>query len=170
MTRVARPMCWDAPMTPLPAGFISGVRSKEAFAGRLGYHARLPAMCGIAGVFGGRWRDADLSPVLARMSGVMVHRGPDDDGMLVAPDMHAGLAVRRLSLIDLDHGHQPLTNEDGSVAVVCNGEIYNHRELRAVLEGKGHRFATHSDCEGIAHLYEEVRLECFAQLHATFAL
>ena len=127
-------------------------------------------MCGIAGLFGGRWRDEDLPPLLSRMSDVLIHRGPDDDGVLVAPELRAGLAVRRLSLVDVEHGHQPLTNEDDSVAVVCNGEIYNHRELRAELEAKGHRFRTRSDVEVIVHLYEEHGIACLERLHGMFGV
>jgi asparagine synthase (glutamine-hydrolysing) len=87
------------------------------------------------------------------MSAKLVHRGPDDEGLF-----HRGpvaLAARRLSIIDLDHGHQPIANEDGSVVVVQNGEIYNYRELKRELEGRGHRFATDCDTEVLVHLYEE---------------
>jgi asparagine synthase (glutamine-hydrolysing) len=82
-----------------------------------------------------------------------VHRGPDDGGLYLADGV--GLGVRRLSIIDLAGGHQPLTNEDGSIHVVFNGEIYNHQALRSRLEGQGHRFATKTDTEVLVHLYEE---------------
>lgn len=121
-------------------------------------------------MLGGRWHDEDLPHLLGRMSGVLIHRGPDDNGVLLAPEMRAGLAVRRLSLVDVEHGHQPLTNEDGSVAVVCNGEIYNHRELRAALESKGHHFRTRSDVEVIVHLYEDLGIDCLQRLHGMFAV
>ncbi|HWM63639.1 MAG TPA: asparagine synthase (glutamine-hydrolyzing) [Solirubrobacterales bacterium] len=110
-------------------------------------------MCGICGVaMAERGAAPDLDAV-RRMSAHLVHRGPDSDGLF-----HRGpvaLAARRLSIIDLEHGDQPISNEDGTVTVVQNGEIYNHRELRHELEGRGHRFATHSDTEVLAHLYEE---------------
>ena len=87
------------------------------------------------------------------MSATLVHRGPDSDGELL--DGPVGLAARRLSIIDLEHGDQPIANEDGTVHVVQNGEIYNHRELRAELERAGHRFSTRCDTEALVHLYEE---------------
>ncbi|HET6999078.1 MAG TPA: asparagine synthase (glutamine-hydrolyzing) [Solirubrobacterales bacterium] len=108
-------------------------------------------MCGIAGI-----ASSDGAPDLGaveRMSAKLVHRGPDDDGLF-----HQGpvaLAARRLSIIDLDHGHQPIANEDGSVVVVQNGEIYNYRELKRELEGSGHSFRTDCDTEVLVHLYEE---------------
>src|SRR3954449_6485628 len=103
-------------------------------------------MCGIAGLLGAVDRDA-----LVAMRDAMVHRGPDDEGLFVEGPV--GLAARRLSIIDLAHGHQPISTEDGTVTVVQNGEIYNHEELRAQLGG--HSFATRSDTEVIGHLYEE---------------
>ena len=102
-------------------------------------------MCGICGVVAARADGAPDLEAVARMSGRLVHRGPDDDGLF-----HEGpvaLAARRLSIIDLDHGHQPIANEDGSAVVVQNGEIYNYRELKRELEGRGHRFATDCDTE-----------------------
>ena len=110
-------------------------------------------MCGIAGYVG--WaRRADTSEAdLRAMCGAIRHRGPDDEGHFVAP--HVALGMRRLRVIDLEGGRQPMGNEDGSIQVVFNGEIYNHRELRRSLETAGHRFATHSDTETLVHLYEE---------------
>ena len=107
-------------------------------------------MCGICGIASPRGADPAR---LAAMSATLVHRGPDSDGAWV--DGAVGLAARRLSIIDLETGDQPLTNEDGSVVVVQNGEIYNYRELRAELEAQGHRFRTHGDTEVLAHLYEQ---------------
>jgi asparagine synthase (glutamine-hydrolysing) len=108
-------------------------------------------MCGICGIVE---RDGSPDPgVVARMSARLTHRGPDDDGVF-----HRGpvaLAARRLSIIDLEHGGQPIANEDGSITVVQNGEIYNYRELKRELEGSGHRFATDCDTEVLVHLYEE---------------
>jgi asparagine synthase (glutamine-hydrolysing) len=124
-------------------------------------------MCGICGVATADGAPPDLEAV-ERMSRRLVHRGPDSDGIF-----HEGgvaLAARRLSIIDLDGGTQPLTNEDGSVVVVQNGEIYNYRELRRELEGRGHRFATASDTEVIAHLYEEHGEGFVERLRGMFAV
>lgn len=110
-------------------------------------------MCGIAGIFNFR----DPSPIdalqLKRMADSMIHRGPDDEGFYISGPV--GLAHRRLSIIDVKAGHQPMFNEDGSVVIVFNGEIYNHEELRRELEAKGHIFQTHSDTESIIHAYEQ---------------
>src|SRR5712692_4175557 len=105
-------------------------------------------MCGICGV-----ADAVEADVMSRMTQSLIHRGPDDSGVYQAPGV--ALGIRRLSIIDVPGGHQPIANEDGSVVVVFNGEIYNHRELRTRLEGQGHRFRTKSDTEVLVHLYEE---------------
>lgn len=129
-------------------------------------------MCGIAGLFCyrsiGREGEPASRETLARMVAPLRHRGPDDQGILTAGPL--GLAHARLSILDLAGGHQPIFNEDRSVAVVCNGEIYNHRELRAWLEGRGHIFATRSDTEVVAHLYEELGEGCVEALAGMFAL
>jgi len=127
-------------------------------------------MCGIAGLFLTGWSAEQRLACLRRMTSSMVHRGPDDEGYWVSEVMDAGLGFRRLSIIDLETGNQPLLNEDGSVAIVCNGEIYNHIELRKDLERAGHRFRTRSDCEVIVHLYEEHGVECLARLNGMFAV
>jgi len=101
------------------------------------------------------------------MNDSIVHRGPDDQGLWV--DGPVGLAMRRLSIIDLAHGHQPLCNEDKTVWIVFNGEIYNFPELRLQLEAKGHKFATHSDTETIVHSYEEWGEDCVQHLRGMFA-
>jgi asparagine synthase (glutamine-hydrolysing) len=124
-------------------------------------------MCGICGVATADGAPPDLE-VVQRMSGRLVHRGPDSDGLFHEDGV--ALAARRLSIIDLDGGDQPLTNEDGSVVVVQNGEIYNYRELRAELEGAGHRFATASDTEVLAHLYEEHGEGFVERLRGMFAV
>ncbi len=110
-------------------------------------------MCGIAGYVG--WEDSQeqSDATLRRMCGAIRHRGPDDEGRVSLPD--AALGMRRLSIIDVAGGHQPMTNEDGTVHVVFNGEIYNHRTLRPELERRGHRFRTSSDTETLVHLYED---------------
>ena len=91
--------------------------------------------------------------VLAAMNETLLHRGPDSDGSVI--DGPCGLAMRRLSIIDLAGGDQPIANEDGRIQVVQNGEIYNYRDLREELRGRGHTFSTHSDTEVLVHLYEE---------------
>jgi asparagine synthase (glutamine-hydrolysing) len=134
-------------------------------------------MCGIAGIidFAGRPVDEGL---LGRMCDAIRHRGPDDRGIVRFPPSPdpcesraaAALASQRLSIIDLQAGHQPIANEDGSVWTVLNGEIYNFRELRDELEQKGHRFATRSDTEVIVHLYEEQGEDFVRALDGMFAL
>jgi asparagine synthase (glutamine-hydrolysing) len=122
-------------------------------------------MCGICGYFG---EGAGISEeALGRMNQTMVRRGPDDSGSLREPGV--GLAMRRLSIIDLGGGHQPIHNEDRTVAVVFNGEIYNYRELREGLRQRGHRFATGSDTEVIVHLYEEHGDDLVHHLRGMFA-
>src|SRR5437588_11646574 len=108
-------------------------------------------MCGICGVAGGE--PARGHELVRRMCGAMVHRGPDDEGSVRLDGVTLGM--RRLSIIDIDGGHQPMANEDSTVWVVQNGEIYNHRELREQLVAAGHRFATQSDTEVLVHGYEE---------------
>jgi len=102
------------------------------------------------------------------MMGALIHRGPDEDGLLVAPC--AALGMRRLSIIDLPGGHQPVFNEARDVAVVFNGEIYNFAQLRKTLEGRGHVFRTHSDTEVIVHAYEEWGEQCLRELRGMFAI
>jgi len=124
-------------------------------------------MCGIAGVFE-FGEDAHFdSGVLRRMCDVIAHRGPDDDGFFTQGGI--GLGMRRLSIVDLATGHQPISNEDGSIWIVFNGEIYNHRALREQLITRGHRYRTQSDTETIVHLYEEYGKECVQHLRGMFA-
>ncbi|MBI5251327.1 MAG: asparagine synthase (glutamine-hydrolyzing), partial [Desulfomonile tiedjei] len=105
--------------------------------------------------------------VLERMNRTMIHRGPDDEGYLVSGPV--GIAMRRLSIIDLESGFQPICNEDKTIWIVFNGEIYNHPELRSELASKGHVFRTRSDTEVILHLYEEVGDSCVNRLNGMFA-
>jgi asparagine synthase (glutamine-hydrolysing) len=124
-------------------------------------------MCGIAGImqFG---RDARVNrDTLRQMCAVMAHRGPDDDGFYVSGAV--GLGMRRLSIVDLATGHQPISNEDETAWIVFNGEIYNHAELRQQLQKKGHRYRTQSDTETIIHLYEEYGRDCVRHLRGMFA-
>ena len=125
-------------------------------------------MCGFAGfVSWNRPLGNEDKYLLARMTQVIKHRGPDDEGFYL--DTHAALGFRRLAIIDLGGGHQPLSNEDGSVWIVFNGEIYNYLELREWLIHKAHQFRTKSDTEAIVHLYEEIGPACVDKLRGMFA-
>ena len=112
-----------------------------------------------------------MGAVLEAMGQALAHRGPDDQGAYVehTAQVSLGLGMRRLSIIDLEGGYQPITNEDGSVVVVCNGEIYNYRELREELSAKGHVFRSQSDVEVLVHLYEEHGWEAVSKLRGMFA-
>src|SRR5947209_14615879 len=124
-------------------------------------------MCGIAGImqFG---REPKVSrDILRQMCEVMSHRGPDDDGFFVSGSV--GLGMRRLSIVDLATGHQPIANEDETCWIVFNGEIYNHASLRPQLQARGHRYRTQSDTETIVHLYEEYGRDCVKHLRGMFA-
>jgi asparagine synthase (glutamine-hydrolysing) len=124
-------------------------------------------MCGICGII---YRDPQRAPdaqLLQRMNDAIVHRGPDDAGYGVSGP--AGLAMRRLSIIDLSTGHQPIYNEDETAFIVFNGEIYNYRDLRPLLENQGHRFQTNTDTEVILHLYEQYGTDCVQHLNGMFA-
>src|SRR5579871_5793134 len=124
-------------------------------------------MCGIAGILEfGQNAHAD-GAILQRMCDVMAHRGPDDDGIFTQG--RVGLGMRRLSIVDLATGHQPIGNEDGSIVIVFNGEIYNHRALREQLIARGHRYRSQSDTETIVHLYEEYGRNCVQHLRGMFA-
>jgi asparagine synthase (glutamine-hydrolysing) len=124
-------------------------------------------MCGIAGIVGVRDDTGIDRDVIHRMCQTMVHRGPDDEGLFIKQG--TGLGMRRLSIIDLAGGHQPVFNEERTVWVVFNGEIYNFLDLRRDLERKGHRFYTHSDTEVIVHLYEDLGRDCVHKLRGMFA-
>lgn len=139
-------------------------------------------MCGIAG---GVWSQGEKGlsrEELHRMTDAISHRGPDDEGHWIAapktnqsvingtPSPGVALGFRRLSIIDLTTGHQPLGNEDGTIQIVFNGEIYNYPQLRHRLEGSSHQFRTSSDTETIVHLYEDLGTECFSHLNGMFAL
>ena len=135
-------------------------------------------MCGITGAV---WFDPSLAidrEQLGRMTDAITHRGPDDDGHWIKTDHVDGqgrehgiaLGFRRLSIIDVEGAAQPMSNEDGSVRLVFNGEIYNYQTLRRRLEGSGHEFATNGDGESIVHLYEDLGTDCFAELNGMFAI
>ena len=124
-------------------------------------------MCGICGVLHlDRHRRVDRG-FLSAMNQQIAHRGPDDDGFFI--EENVGLAMRRLSIIDIRSGHQPISNEDGSIWIVYNGEIYNHQELRAALQAQGHRYRSKSDTETIVHLYEQYGCDCVRHLRGMFA-
>lgn len=128
---------------------------------------RLAIMCGIVGVVNNGGRAVDRL-VLEKMNRAIIHRGPDDDGFFV--NENVGLAMRRLSIIDLAGGRQPIHNADKTKWIVFNGEIYNYQELRKGLEERGHRFYTNSDTEAIVHLYDEYGAKCLDHLRGMFAI
>jgi len=124
-------------------------------------------MCGICGIFyNDRSRRVERE-TLAEMNRQIVHRGPDDDGFFL--EGNVGLAMRRLSIIDIKTGHQPISNESNDIWIVYNGELYNHQELRKGLEARGHHYRTHSDTETIVHLYEEYGRDCVKHLRGMYA-
>jgi asparagine synthase (glutamine-hydrolysing) len=125
-------------------------------------------MCGICGLVSLDGASGPDPAALAAMNETLVHRGPDSDGSLI--DGPAGLAMRRLSIIDLAGGDQPIANEDGRIQVIQNGEIYNYRELMEGLRGRGHAFSTHSDTEVLVHLYEERGPAFVEALRGMFAI
>lgn len=127
-------------------------------------------MCGIAGILSTDPRRPPSAEALRRMSDALVHRGPDDAGVYVDPTGRCGLAFRRLSIIDVEGGAQPLSNEDGTIWIVFNGEIYNFLALREELARRGHVFRTRSDTEVIVHLFEERGAAAFDALDGMFAL
>src|ERR1700750_964205 len=124
-------------------------------------------MCGIAG-FVDFWDSnngrapEERGAILESMCQIITHRGPDDQGVMVKHGV--ALGMRRLSIIDLAGGHQPISGEDNSATIVFNGEIYNFRELKPLLEARGHKFKTNSDTEAIIHAYEEYGPACVNQL------
>jgi asparagine synthase (glutamine-hydrolysing) len=124
-------------------------------------------MCGIAGIVSATVGDHIDAESVHRMCQAIVHRGPDDEGLFIKNG--TGLGMRRLSIIDLSGGHQPVFSEDRSVWIVFNGEIYNFPELREDLQKRGHNFYTHTDTEVIVHLYEEMGADCVKQLRGMFA-
>ena len=125
-------------------------------------------MCGISGIFEFDQAHTIEREVVHRMNESLRHRGPDDEGIFV--DLGIGLGHRRLSIIDVAGGHQPISNEDGTIWVLLNGEIYNFTDLYQDLLSRGHKFTTRSDTEVIVHLYEEYGEQCFARLRGMFAI
>src|SRR5512133_529737 len=124
-------------------------------------------MCGVCGIATADPEQRIEVDLLVRMTDAIAYRGPDDSGVHVGPGI--GLAMRRLSIIDLATGHQPMQNEDRTVHLVFNGELYNYRELRARLEAQGHKFRTESDTEVVVHAYEEWGTSCLDSLRGMFA-
>lgn len=127
-------------------------------------------MCGLVGIALPSYRDAEVNPkLLQRMRDQIFHRGPDSAGIFIEENRKVGLGHRRLSIIDIEGGDQPMFNEDSSIVIVYNGEIYNHLDFRQKLERKGHIFKTRCDTEAIIHLYEEQGTECVKELRGMFA-
>ena len=124
-------------------------------------------MCGITGYIDLRGEGRVNEQTLDRMAGALIHRGPDSHGYFV--DANAGMGTRRLSIIDLETGDQPLFNEDQSIVLCCNGEIFNYRELRSKLQDRGHSFRTSTDVEVLLHLYEDDGVGFLNKLNAQFA-
>ena len=124
-------------------------------------------MCGLAGVIDLKGRREPDRAQVARMGAALTHRGPDEAGTLFAPGI--GAASQRLSIVGLSNGQQPIFNEDRTVAVICNGELFDYPERKAELQARGHQFRTGSDCELIVHLYEEHGEDLFPHLKGQFA-
>ncbi len=135
-------------------------------------------MCGITGAV---WFDPSqrIAPeIIDRMTDVLIHRGPDDRGQYYSEFQSdaagctpgVGLGFRRLSIIDLAGGHQPMSNEDESIWMVFNGEVYNYKQLRHRLDGTGHYYRTDCDAESVIHLYEDLGTDCFQHLNGMFAV
>ena len=124
-------------------------------------------MCGITGIINFDKEQGINSSVLKNMSDSIIHRGPDDEGFYI--NRNIGLGFRRLSIIDLEAGHQPMANENDTIHIVFNGEIYNYLENRILLQKKGYIFKTDSDTEVIVHLYEEYGENCLKYLRGMFA-
>ena len=125
-------------------------------------------MCGIAGQFNFQRREPVERETIVRIACPIAHRGPDDEGFFVAGPV--GLGFRRLSIIDLVGGHQPMSDAEETLWIIFNGEIYNYKELRAELESKGHRFRTNSDTEVIIHGYKQWGTDVFHHLNGMFGL
>src|SRR5947207_941686 len=124
-------------------------------------------MCGIAGVLNLREGEPVPEQQMRRMLAAIRHRGPDEFGIYLDPQVALGSA--RLSIIDLHAGQQPISNEDQTLWIVFNGEIFNYREIRPDLERRGYRFATETDTEVLLHLYEEFGVDCLSKLNGQFA-
>src|SRR5450755_3447088 len=129
---------------------------------------RNTTVCGIAGIVRTEPDSMVGNVEIHAMCDTIIHRGPDDEGIYTKGNV--GLGMRRLSIIDLEGGHQPVHNEDETVWVVFNGEIFNFPQLRKDLESRGHQFYTHTDTEVIVHLYEDLGSECVQKLRGMFAL
>src|SRR3954452_7754893 len=127
-------------------------------------------MCGICGIAAFTDNFVSDEPTAERMCDTISHRGPDDHGVKAFPESGVMLGHRRLSIVDLSPaGHNPMPNEDGTVWITYNGEVYNHAALRTELEAKGHVYRSHTDTETIVHLYEEEGIRCVERLQGMFA-
>src|SRR5947209_3724420 len=124
-------------------------------------------MCGIAGIVSSDCLPEDAATRTAAMRDILTHRGPDDAGIYT--DQYAALGHRRLSIVDLSTGQQPLANEDRTIWIAYNGEVYNHADLRRDLEARGHAYRTQSDTETIVHAYEQWGDDCVRRLRGMFA-
>ncbi len=129
-------------------------------------------MCGILGVFNYAGSKSLVSPeIIERMTDEIHHRGPDDGGVYISPDQRLGFGFRRLSIVDLSSaGHQPMSNADGSIWIVFNGEIYNHLDIRKDLEAKGYRYHSKTDTETILYAYQEYGIDFISKLYGMFGI
>lgn len=129
-------------------------------------------MCGILGIFNYSGHEGAISPeILNRMTSVIQHRGPDDEGIHISPDHRIGMGFRRLSIIDLSSaGHQPMSNPEKTIWITFNGEIYNHQELRCELQAKGYQYRSRTDTETIIYAYQEYGLEFITKLYGMFGI
>jgi asparagine synthase (glutamine-hydrolysing) len=125
-------------------------------------------MCGICGIVNLNRENRINQDIIVEMRDIITHRGPDDHGIYI--NQNVGLGFRRLSIVDLSMGHQPISNEDDSIWLIFNGEIYNHQDLRKALIAKGHQYKTKTDTESILHLYEEEGIEGFKKLNGMFGI
>src|SRR4029079_4694552 len=125
-------------------------------------------MCGIAGIVDLTGAHPVLPDALQRMRDALVHRGPDEDGALITPRI--GLGSRRLAILGLADGHQPVTSEDGAIVAVFNGELFDYPDVKQQLLAKGHRLTTHCDTEVVPHLWEEHGRGMFERLRGQFAI
>src|SRR5215813_12420469 len=163
----AVPACGRKDLAIKPSRPQAGTAKRRPLQVR-GAHKFQRVMCGIVGISGTELTEnAAARDLIASMLGVIEHRGPDDDGHYIEPGVAMGM--RRLAIIDLATGRQPISNEDGSIWIVFNGEIYNYRELRELLLARGHKLRTRTDTETIAHLYEDEGERCVERLRGMFA-
>src|SRR5437899_3142731 len=162
--RATPPRCFSCSTVSPHAGHVACTQSDAAAVSR---EVGGEGMCGIVGIIKLNARETVDEARLKRMRDVLRHRGPDGEGLWIGGPV--GLGMRRLAIVDVLGGRQPMANEDGTVWIVYNGEVYNHADLRPGLEQRGHCYRTRSDTETILHLYEEEGERCVERLQGMFA-